>query len=82
VGKLLFTSSSFLPPPPLLQTLRLSELLHSPCAQAVDARQAPCAEEQDGESQTANSATSWVPFVFQQKDLDKAYADGLISADD
>jgi hypothetical protein len=35
-----------------------------------------------GKASTANSATSWVPSVFQQKDLDKAYADGLISADD
>jgi hypothetical protein len=35
-----------------------------------------------GKSNTANSATSWVPFVFAQKDLDKAQADGLISDDD
>jgi hypothetical protein len=35
-----------------------------------------------GKASTASSATSWVPSVFQQKDLDKAYADGLISADD
>jgi hypothetical protein len=35
-----------------------------------------------GKSSTANSTTSWVPSVFQQKDLDKAYTDGLISADD
>jgi hypothetical protein len=30
----------------------------------------------------ANAATSWVPSVFTQKDLDKAQADGLISDDD
>jgi hypothetical protein len=30
----------------------------------------------------ANAATSWVPSVFAQKDLDKARADGLISDDD
>jgi hypothetical protein len=31
---------------------------------------------------TANAATSWVPSVFAQKDLDKVQADGLISDDD
>jgi hypothetical protein len=31
---------------------------------------------------TANAATSWVPSVFTQKDLEKAQADGLISNDD
>jgi hypothetical protein len=51
VGNLLFTSSSLLPPPPLLQTLRTSELLHSPRAETVDARQDSCAEEQDGQEQ-------------------------------
>jgi hypothetical protein len=35
-----------------------------------------------GESNTANSATSWVPSDFKQKDLEKAQADGLISDDD
>jgi hypothetical protein len=35
-----------------------------------------------GKASTANSATSWVPSVLQQKALDKAYTDGLISADD
>jgi hypothetical protein len=30
----------------------------------------------------ATSATSWVPSVFKQKDLEKAQANGLISADD
>jgi hypothetical protein len=30
----------------------------------------------------ANAATSWVPSVFTQKDLEKAQADGLISDDD
>jgi hypothetical protein len=39
------------PPPPLLQTSRASELLRSPHAQLVDARQDPCAKEQDGEEQ-------------------------------
>jgi hypothetical protein len=29
-----------------------------------------------------NAATSWVPSVFTQKDLDKARADGLVSDDD
>jgi hypothetical protein len=31
---------------------------------------------------TVNAATSWVPSVFTQKDLDKAQTDGLISDDD
>jgi hypothetical protein len=31
---------------------------------------------------TANAATSWVPSEFQQKDLEKAQANGLISDDD
>jgi hypothetical protein len=31
---------------------------------------------------TTNTATSWVPSVFTQKDLEKAQADGLISDDD
>jgi hypothetical protein len=31
---------------------------------------------------TANSATSWVPSDFKQKDLEKAQADDLISVDD
>jgi hypothetical protein len=31
---------------------------------------------------TMNTATSWMPSVFTQKDLDKAQADGLISDDD
>jgi hypothetical protein len=35
-----------------------------------------------GKSNTANSATSWVPSDFKQKDLTKAQADGLISDDD
>jgi hypothetical protein len=35
-----------------------------------------------GKSNTANSATSWVPSNFKQKDLDEAQADGLISDDD
>jgi hypothetical protein len=29
-----------------------------------------------------NAATSWVPSVFTQKDLDKTQADGLVSDDD
>jgi hypothetical protein len=42
-----------------------------------------CAQKNKmGKSQTANSATSWVPSDFQQKDLDKARADGLVSDDD
>jgi hypothetical protein len=42
-----------------------------------------CAQKNKmGKSQTANSATSWVPSDFQQKDLDKARADDLISDDD
>jgi hypothetical protein len=49
VGFLLFTSSSLLLPPPLLQTSRASELLHIPRAQLVDALQDPRAKEQDGE---------------------------------
>jgi hypothetical protein len=35
-----------------------------------------------GKSNTANFVTSWVPFDFKQKDLDKAQADGLIFDDD
>jgi hypothetical protein len=35
-----------------------------------------------GKSNTANSATSWVPSDFKHKDLDKAQADGLISDND
>jgi hypothetical protein len=35
-----------------------------------------------GKSITANSATSWVPSAFKQKDLEKAQAEGLISDDD
>jgi hypothetical protein len=35
-----------------------------------------------GKSNTANSATSWVPSDFKQKDLEKAQADGLISDND
>jgi hypothetical protein len=35
-----------------------------------------------GKSITTNSATSWVPSDFKQKDLEKAQADGLISAND
>jgi hypothetical protein len=34
-----------------------------------------------GKSNTTNSATSWVPSDFKQKDLEKAQADGLISDD-
>jgi hypothetical protein len=35
-----------------------------------------------GKNVTVNSATSWVPSEFKQKDLEKAQANGLISADD
>jgi hypothetical protein len=35
-----------------------------------------------GKNITTNSATSWVPSIFKQKDLEKAQANGLISADD
>jgi hypothetical protein len=35
-----------------------------------------------GKNLAANSATSWVPSVFKQKDLEKAQANGLISSDD
>jgi hypothetical protein len=35
-----------------------------------------------GKGSTTNSATSWVPSDFTQKDLEKARADGLISDDD
>jgi hypothetical protein len=42
-----------------------------------------CAQKNKmGKSNTVNSATSWVPSDFKQKDLDKARADGLISDDD
>jgi hypothetical protein len=78
----LFTSSSLLPPPPLLQTLLASELLYSPRAQAIDAVKTLAQKNKMGKSNTANSATSWVPSDFKQKDLDKAQADGLISDED
>jgi hypothetical protein len=35
-----------------------------------------------GKNVVANSATSWVPSVFKQRDLEKAQANGLISTDD
>jgi hypothetical protein len=35
-----------------------------------------------GKNVTANSVTSWVPSEFKQKDLEKAQANGLNSADD
>jgi hypothetical protein len=35
-----------------------------------------------GKNVAANSATSWVPSIFKHKDLEKAQANGLISADD
>jgi hypothetical protein len=35
-----------------------------------------------GKNITANSATSWVPSDFKQKDLEKAQANGLISDED
>jgi hypothetical protein len=42
-----------------------------------------CAQKNKmGKNVAANSATSWVPSVFKQKDLEKAQANGLISADD
>jgi hypothetical protein len=42
-----------------------------------------CAQKnKKGKSHTTNSATSWVPSDFQQKDLDKARADGLVSDND
>jgi hypothetical protein len=42
-----------------------------------------CAQKNKmGKNITANSATSWVPSKFKQKDLEKAQANGLISADD
>jgi hypothetical protein len=42
-----------------------------------------CAQKNKmGKNVTANFATSWVPSVFKQKDLEKAQANGLISADD
>jgi hypothetical protein len=71
VGNLLFTSSLLPPPPPLLRPLRPSELLHSPRAQLVDARQDSCAEEQDGQEQHC-----------QFSDKLGAQADALISDDD
>jgi hypothetical protein len=35
-----------------------------------------------GKNVTVSSTTSWVPSVFKQRDLEKAQANGLISADD
>jgi hypothetical protein len=46
-GNSLFNSSLLPPPPPLLQCLRSFDLLLSPRAQIVDAREAPSAETQD-----------------------------------
>jgi hypothetical protein len=46
-GISLFTSSLLPPPPPLLQSLRSFNLLLSPRAQIIDAREAPSAETQD-----------------------------------
>jgi hypothetical protein len=46
-GISLFTSSLLSPPPLLLQSLRSFDLLLSPRAQIVDAREAPSAETQD-----------------------------------
>jgi hypothetical protein len=51
VGKSLFTSSLLLPPPPLLRPLRTSDLLHSPRAQILDAREASVAEKQDDQGE-------------------------------
>jgi hypothetical protein len=45
--KSLFTSSLLPPPPPLLQPLRTSNLLRSPCAQILDACEASGKEKQD-----------------------------------
>jgi hypothetical protein len=50
-GKSLFTSSLLPPPPPLLQSLHTSDLLHSPRAQILDAREASGAEEQDDQGE-------------------------------
>jgi hypothetical protein len=33
-----------------------------------------------GKNVAANSATSWVPSIFKQRDLEKAQANGLIFA--
>jgi hypothetical protein len=42
-----------------------------------------CAQKNKmGKNVAANSTTSWVSSVFKQKDLEKAQANGLISADD
>jgi hypothetical protein len=35
-----------------------------------------------GKNIAASFATSWVPSVFKKRDLEKAQANGLISADD
>jgi hypothetical protein len=50
-GIALFTSSLLPPPPPLLQSLRTSNLLHSPRAQFIDMRQAFGGEKQDGQGE-------------------------------
>jgi hypothetical protein len=82
VGILLFTSSSLLLPPPLLQTLRAFELLHSPRMQLVDALQDPHEKNKMGKSNTTNASTNWVPTEFKQTHLTKAIADGLIADGD
>jgi hypothetical protein len=81
-GIVLFTSSLLPPPLPLLQSLRTSDLLSSPRAQIVDAREAFGYKNKMVKGKAANAATSWVPSVFTQKDLDKTKVDGLISDSD
>jgi hypothetical protein len=50
-GDLLFTSSLLLPPPPLLRSLLSFDLMLSPLAQIVDAREASSAKAQDDQGE-------------------------------
>jgi hypothetical protein len=50
-GKSLFTSSLLPLPPPLLQPMCTSDLLRSPRAQILDAREASGVEEQDDQGE-------------------------------
>jgi hypothetical protein len=62
--------------------LRTSDLLHSPRAQIIDAREASGTEEQDDQGENCERRDQLGAFCFTQKDLEKAQADGLIFDDD
>jgi hypothetical protein len=80
VGFLLFTSSSLLLPPPLLQTLRASELLHSPARSSSMRFKTHAQKNKMGKSTTTNASTNWVPTEFKQTDLTKAQAELVLGS--